>query len=180
MLKLNTLAVKILAYYFMNPDSRHYSKELADILSADQGNLSRTMIKLKKEGLFITEKEGKNKYYILNKNFHLLNEYKNIYEASFGVEVLLRNTLSSVPGLKEAYIFGSYVKGNFEEGSDIDVLLIGRHAHDIVAKKINELEKRWGREINTVDYSVEEYERKFKEGDDFLTSILANKNIKLV
>lgn len=180
MLKLNTLAVKILAYYFINPDSRHYSKELADMLSVDPGNLSRTMVGLKKEGLFITEKEGKNIYYILNKKFHLLNEYKNIYEASFGVEPLLRNTLSGVPGVKEAYIFGSYVNGNFEEGSDIDVLLVGNHSHDLVAKKINELEKRWGREVNTVDYSVEEYESKLKEGDNFLTSILASKNIKVV
>ena len=41
----------------------------------------------------------------------------------FGVIESLRSTLKDTKGLKEAHVFGSYAKGNFEEGSDIDLLV---------------------------------------------------------
>ena len=49
-------------------------------------------------------------------------------------------------------IFWFLCKRNFEEGSDIDLLVIGNHDHLKISRAISVLEKRWHREINIVDF----------------------------
>lgn len=173
------LTIKVLGYYFMNSKARHYIRELAKILQLDPGNLSRKMSEFKKEGLFLAEKEGKNCYFSLNKSFPLLREYRNIYEAKFGLEQSLGNKLKKIIGLKEAYLFGSYVKGNFEEGSDIDLLVVGAQDHIQVSRCVSIFEKRLHREINIVDFSKTEFTKKMNKKDPFLKNIFSEKTIKI-
>ena len=181
MLNLKSSIVnKVLGYYFLNPDSRHYSRVLAGLLKIDPGNLSKKMSELKKEGLFLVETEGKNNYFTLNKKFPLLKEYQNIYEAKFGVVKSLKLALKEVPGLSDAYIFGSYAKGNFEEASDIDLLVIGSQDHIQISRALSVLEKRWHREINIIDFSSKEFSQKMKKNDFFLKNIFSDKTIKII
>ena len=174
------LTIKVLGYYFLNPQARHYVRELAEILKVDPGNLSRKMSELKQEGLFLVEAEGKNKYFILNKKFSLLAEYKSIYELKFGLVETLKKRFKKIADLQEAYIFGSYAKGQFQELSDIDILIVGDHSFKEVLKIIVPLEKTLGREINLIDYSVADFKAKKKEKDDFLTQVFNGRVIKLV
>ena len=176
----SNITVKVLGYYFINPQARHYVRELAGLLKVDPGNLSKKMAELKKEGIFLVEGEGKNRYFTLNEKFPLLHEYQNIYEAKFGVAESLVLALQDVKGLAEAYLFGSYVKGNFEEGSDIDLLVVGSHDHLQVSRCLVSLEKRWHREINLVDFSKEEFDRKMKGQDSFLENIFSGKTIRII
>lgn len=173
------ITVKVLGYYFINPEARHYVRELALLLKLDPGNLSRKMLELSRLGLFLVETEGKNHYFKLNQKFPLLKEYQTIYDAKFGVETSLREALVSIGGIKEVYIFGSYAKGNFEPGSDIDLLIISDAEHAKIIKAITVLEKRWQREINTIDMSYQEYLNK-KNKDDFLKNIFSSKTIRIV
>lgn len=174
------ITIKVLGYYFINPTARHYVRELAGLLNLDPGNLSKKMAELKKSGLFIVESEGKNLYFSLNLKFPLLKEYQNIYEAKFGVPESLKDSLKSIGGISEAYIFGSYAKGNFEEASDIDLLIVGDHQLVDVFKKTSVLEKKWHREINVVDFSKKEFNEKMKKKDVFLKNIFSGKTIKII
>ena len=171
---------KVLGYYFINPESRLYVRELANLLKLDPGNLSKKMAELKNEGIFLVETEGKNLYFKLNKKFPLLNEYKNIYEAKFGVIESIKKALGAVNKIKEAYIFGSYAKGNFEADSDIDLLIIGDNEHSDLFKAISGLEKIWHREISIIDFSQEEFALKLKNKDPFLQNIFSGKTIKVI
>lgn len=176
----STITVKILGYYFINPDRSHYINELSKIIAVDPGNLFRKLKELEREGLFLSEAVGNQRFFYLNKKWPLLEEYKNIFKLKFGLPEILKEKLKQVKGLKEAYVFGSYVKGNFQESSDIDVLLVGEHDHGVIFKIINPLEKMLGREINVVDYSSEEFIKKQKEGDDFIKQVLDGQVIKLI
>jgi len=176
----STIINKVLGYYFINPHARHYIRELARILNIDPGNLFRKMTELTRDGLFVSEGEGRNLYFTLNHNFPFLKEYKRIYEAENGVVEEIKKALKEAAGLKEAYIFGSYAKGGFSKGSDIDLLLISDHDIDASVRKINTLEKRWGREINIIDISCQEFNRRKKDKDFLLSDIFNNKTIKII
>lgn len=176
----SNITKKVLGYYFINPKARLYIRELAKLLKLDPGNLSKKMAELRNDGIFLVENEGKNLYFKLNEKFPLLNEYKNIYEAKFGVVESIKKALDNIGKIKEAYIFGSYAKGNFEEGSDIDLLVIGDNEHSDLFKAISSLEKLWHREISIVDFSQKEFSLKLKNKDPFLQNIFSGKTIKII
>lgn len=174
------IVIKVLGYYFLNPNARHYVRELAALLKVDPGNLSRKMSELKETGIFLAEGAGRNRYFQLNQHFPLLKEYKTIYESRFGVVESLKDVLANIKGLSEAYIFGSYAKGGFEEGSDIDLLLIGSHDYSQARRALSGLEKKWHREINAVDFSRREFSARLKKKDFFLANIFSAKTIRII
>lgn len=174
------ISKKVLGYYFLNPKARHYLRELASILKLDAGNLYRKLTEFVEDGLFIKESQGKNQYFSLNSSFPLIGEYKKIYEAKFGLEIVLRDELEKIEGVSQAYIFGSFAKGNFEKESDIDLLVVGDFDYDKLMKILNKLQRRWQREINVVDFSDDEFKKRKKKGDDLLKNIFKNKFIKLI
>jgi len=174
------ITIKILNYYFLNPRKSHYINELAKILEADPGNLFRKLIELEKEGILKTEMIGNQRYFSLNAKSPLLGEYKKIFEARHGLPEILKNKLKEIRDLEEAYLFGSFVKGNFSEESDIDLLLVGKHKFAIVSNLVNKLEKKLGREINVVDFTKQELNSRLEKNDDFLKNVFSGKYIRLI
>jgi len=173
------ITIKVLGYFFLNPQKNHYVNELANVLDLDVGNLFRKLKELEEEGILYSEKRGNQKYYGLNKNYSLLKETKRMYNAKYGIINILKEKLRKIKKLKEAYIFGSYAKGNFQQGSDIDILLIGDHSSIEAKREILPLEKSIGREINIIDISKEEFKLRKKGKDDFIKNIFSQKTIKI-
>ena len=173
------ITIKVLDYFFTNPKKAHYINELARILKVDPGNLFRKLRELEGDGILQSDSQGNQKYYSLNKDYPLLNEIKKVYEAKYGLAKKLWKSLKGLKGMEEAYLFGSFAHGQPEEGSDIDLLLIGDHSSMAATEKVLPTEKLLGREINMIDMTRKEYEERSKN-DDFLKKVLLSKPIKLI
>jgi predicted nucleotidyltransferase len=171
---------KLLSYYFLNPSKRHYVNELARVLELDPKNLHSKLVEFEKLGLFLSEYVGKERFFFLNKAFPLLKAYREIVLQTAGLEAALKQSLAVLPGLKEAYIFGSYAKGDMDEHSDIDLLAIGEHSALGLQKLLTPIKKGAGRVINAVSLTDPEYLRRKKNRDPLLADIFRGKVIRLL
>jgi len=170
---------QILTFFFLNPKKSLYLKQLSDQLDLDKGNLSRYLNSLVNNGLLSSKEEGRQKYFSLNYHYPVLAELKKMIAINAGPEILLKEMLSKKNNLKKAYIFGSYASGKFNDKSDLDLMLIGDHDPIDIRREIIKLQKQFGREINTIDYTEAEYNRKIKEKDGFLKKVLSEPKIIL-
>lgn len=169
----------ILAFFFLNPEKSLYLKELSNQLNLDNGNLSRYLSSLVNEGVLIVKEEGRQKYFSLNNSYPVLSELKKMMALDVRPDYLLKEIFSKIEGLDKAYIFGSYASGDFNSKSDLDILLIGSHNPITARRELVPLQKRLGREINTIDYTKQEYEKKIKEKNGFLAKVLSGEKIIL-
>jgi len=103
-----------------------------------------------------------------------------IVSKTVGVEGRLRNTLSSIQGIRVAFIYGSYAKRKEKGSSDIDLMIIGDPDTSLLNEKIAELEKRLKREINPTIYSLEEYRGKKKAKSGFIMELLKEPKIMVM
>jgi predicted nucleotidyltransferase len=175
------IRVKILEYYFNHPDVELYLRDLARTIDEDPTNLSRDLIKLEKDGIFIATFNGKQKYFKLNKNYIFYKELKNIVAKSIGIEERLFKTLNSVKGIVVCFIYGSYANGNENMGSDIDLFVIGtKIKQDELTEKINSMEKQISREINYRFFSPADFAKAKNEKNSFIINVLKNKKVFLI
>lgn len=121
---------------------------MARKIGTSAGNTHKTLKKLEDGGLLETTKRGNLKFYSVNRAYPLFFEFKKIVDKTVGIEHQLRVGLKSLKGLKFAFLFGSYVKGDFMADSDIDVFVIGDVDEDELVKKIMKIEEVVGREVN--------------------------------
>lgn len=180
MIKLGSgITIKVLGYFFLNPDKGRYINELAKMLDLDPGNLFRKLKDLEAEGILISSKQGNQRYFGLNKKYPLLREFKRAYESKYGLINRLKEMASNIKGLKEAYIFGSYAENSLQQESDIDILLIGNHSSLEAKRIILPLQNEIKREINIVDLTPKEFMSRKKRRDEFLKNIFLHKIIKI-
>jgi predicted nucleotidyltransferase len=69
-----------------------------------------------------------------------------IVSKTVGVEGRLRNTLSSIYGIRLAFIYDSYAGRKEKGSSDIDLMIIGNPDTSLLNEKIAELEKKDSKE----------------------------------
>ena len=174
------ITVKLLDYYFLNMDVKRYINELARLLELDPKNLDRKLKELEKEGLFQSETRGKERYFFINRKYPLLNQYRQIFFKTHGIEKKLKEVMAGTAGVKEAYIFGSYAVNKMDSGSDIDLLVVGDHSSLDLQRSISALQKATGREINVINLSPREMAAKRKSKDSLLTNIFKGEVVRLI
>jgi predicted nucleotidyltransferase len=169
----------LLGYFCTNNDARLYLRQAAAILGEDPGNLSKELAHLVDIGIFNSALSGKQRYYSLNKQYPLFNELKSVVFKTIGVSGALKEMLASIPGVKKAFIYGSFAQEEEKAESDIDVLLVGNFNEDEFIEKLSPLENKLQREINYTIYSPQEFARKSKKKGSFLNEVLKTKLIFL-
>jgi predicted nucleotidyltransferase len=171
---------KILGFYFLNPHESLYVNELSRRLTLDKRNLVKKLREFELAGLLISEKKGNLRLYSVSQKFPLYKEYERIVLKTIGVEEKLKQILKAVPGIKEAYLYGSYAQEKMNAHSDLDLLVIGNHKIVFLQKKLTPLQNEIGREVNSVNMSEEEFWRRKEEKDPFLSGVFNQKTIKLI
>ena len=171
---------KVLNYFFLNEKSRVYINELARLIEADPKNVYRILVRLEEEGVLASDFQGKQRYFHANRTNSMYKAYKDVFRQTSGIEVVLRDKMKDIPGLEEAYIFGSYAQQRYGAQSDIDVLLVGTHKALHAQKVLHTIEKHIRREINVVNITPYELNKKKESGDQFIKSIFDHKVIKLL
>lgn len=174
------VVIKILDYFFLNPDACFYVNETARVLGLDPKNTHTKLKELEKEGLFQSEFRGKQRYFFLAKKNPILEHYRQIFLKTYGVEKRLKDALSGIDGITEAYVFGSYACDTMDFSSDIDLLAVGTHSVLELQRRIARLQKDMGREINVTNLSAQEFAVKKKDADNFVHAIFKSKTIKLI
>ena len=174
------VAIKLLDYYFLNPDAQAYINELARILGLDPKNTETKLKEFEKEGLFKSEFRGKQRYFFLAKDNPVLEHYRQIFLKTYGIEKRLKEALGVIKGLKQAYLFGSYASNKMDSSSDIDILAIGSHSVLEFQRAIAKLQKDTGREFNVTNLSQKEFKDKREAKSAFINSIFRTKTIRLI
>jgi predicted nucleotidyltransferase len=170
----------LLTLFFTNPSQKHYLRELQRQLGYSAGSIRRELLKFQKDNLFNTQTVGNLLYYTLNTKHPLYKELKMIVFKTVGVEGSLRSALSSIHGIRVAFVYGSYAEKKEKGSSDIDLMIIGNLETSLLNEKIARLEKRLKREINPTIYSMEEYRAKKKGKSGFITELLKNPKIMVI
>ena len=174
------LREELLTLYFTNPNKKYYLRELERILNFSVGNIRRELIKLESTGLFLSENKGNLVYYYLNQSYPLFKELKSIIFKTSGPSKMLHNILKKFKGISQAFIYGSFAKGEEREDSDIDLLIIGEVDEDKLIEEIGKLEKKLQREINYAIYGKEDFNKKKEGGNPFILDILQEKKIFII
>lgn len=139
---------RIVLLFINNRKAEYYLSEVANIVTTSPGTAQRELNRLIACDLLKFKKRGNLNIYLLNIKYPLLAEISKIITATIGVEPELRNSFSGLTGVKFAFIFGSYAKGGFKSGSDIDLYIIGDISEEKVFKLVQRIEKGVNREIN--------------------------------
>src|SRR4030065_285222 len=168
--------VEILKLFLFNPNNSFYQRQISNLTAKSIRGVQREVDKLNRMGLIERLIQGNRIYYKLNKKCSITQDLKNIFFKSVGIAEVLKDNFKE-KGIKIAFIYGSYAKGEESLLSDIDLMAVGDISSKELSSILSKPKKELMREINYVVFSLNEFINKAMQKDHFLNSMLKNKKI---
>lgn len=172
--------ILILGAFFNHPEKPRYLRELSRILKKEPGVFQKDLNRLTEAGILSSYYEGNRRFFTLNQNLPIYRELKSIFFKTTGIQGILQKELKKLDGVKDAFVYGSFARGEEKGSSDIDIFIVGFVDENKLLDLISRLEKKFDREINYTLLTESEFKKKLKEKNSFLENILIQKKIKLL
>lgn len=159
---------KVLEYFLINPTEETYLKELAKKLQVSPRSVKIYCDIFEKQGIILREIKGNMHFFSTNNNSYRVREMKKAYISNLLAEMDIENISEEYTSVA---IYGSYSSGNYDEKSDIDILIIGdkQNVNRDIAVEIME---KIGKEIQVNIIPMIKWEKMKQEEDPFVTSVI--------
>lgn len=171
----STTQQRVLGLVFGQPERSFYTAELIALAGAGSGAVQRELARLEQSGLVTVRRLGVQKHYQANPDSPLFAELSSIARKTVGLAGPLRDALRPfAPRIGAAFVFGSVAKRKDTAASDIDLMIVSdRLTYADVFEALEAVGGRLGRTVNPTVYGRREFARRRKEGNAFLTRVLA-------
>jgi predicted nucleotidyltransferase len=171
----------LLGLLYVRPDEAFYLRELIRAARVGQGAMQREVKRLSDAGIIERTARGREVYYRANPGCPIFAELKSMMVKTAGVSDVLRAALAPLETrIRVAFVYGSFAKGEQNQRSDIDVLVVGDCSFKEVVTALGSSQDTLGREIQPTVYPVAEFRARVRSAQHFVTSVLGQEKIFLI
>ncbi|EOD64366.1 hypothetical protein [Amycolatopsis vancoresmycina] len=164
---------ELLALLLLHPEREYSITELAEACGVSPTAILREVERLVGGGILADRRVGRSRLVKARIDTPLYRPLSELMAVTFGPLPLLSEALSNLPGVREAYIYGSWAaRYRGEPGpppGDVDVLVVGSPDPDALFDLAEGVSRRLGREVNVHRVSPESWAA--DTADPFLTSV---------
>lgn len=177
---------RLLTLLFGDPAKEYHLRELQRRVGMSLGAVQNVVGKLEREGMLKRRRLGNLALLSLNQRHPVYAETAAVVAKTVGIAPALAREVGTVPGVRLAFLYGSYVSVFSKTGStwsaesDIDLLVVGGADPRDVSRVAREAGKRTGRQVNTAILGVKELRARIARHDSFVEEVLAKPILPLV
>jgi predicted nucleotidyltransferase len=152
-----TSAARTVRYFATHPTARPYARELQKKLGLAAASVQRDLDRLTDIGALTRSPDGRLVRYAPQLESPFWRGIRLLIADPGEPDVLLRDALCDVEGLKAAFVYGSTAGGSARPDSDVDVFIVEDVAADrkSLHRQLAEATVLLGREVNPTRYTVE-------------------------
>ncbi len=186
--------VKLLKLFLIHPERSFFVRELARKTGEEINSIRRELNNLEELGLIKVENEAgfnkgsvrrqgqtkkeKRKFYSVNTNFLLYNEFKNlILKSRFLLEKSLVKEINNLGKVKLLVLSGVFVD---DKKAKTDFLIVGNIDREKLKLLIGKLEKNFDQEIRYTVMTTQEFNYRNRITDKFLFEMLEGRKIIVI
>ena len=160
-------AFRILEFFFNHPTQEIHLKELARKLKMSPRSVKIYCDEFEKENILICRKQGNLRIFSLNNENYVVREAKRAYIATLLKELHIDKISENAISIA---IYGSHATGEYDEKSDIDILVIGNEK-EVNKKLLMKISEKTGKDLQLTVFPLHKWEA-IKDKDAFAKSIL--------
>jgi DNA-binding transcriptional ArsR family regulator len=172
---------ELLAWLFLHPEGEFSLTELAQRFGVSRATVMREADHFESAGLVASRRHGNLRFIRARTDSVVAAPLAELLAMTYGPVVVLGELLASVPGVDEAYIYGSWAARYRGEGGDVprdvDVLVVGDADDDDLYEAARVAERRLGREVSIRRVSAQAWRE--SASDPFLMSVRSRPLVRL-
>ena len=173
---------RVLGLLFGQPSRSFYATELIGLAASGSGAVQRELANLAASGLVTVKAVGNQKHYQANAESPIFAELCGIAQKTVGLGEPLREALAPLAQrIIAAFVYGSVAKKTDTANSDIDLMLLSDDvSYGEAFAALEAASGQLGRAVNPTIFTRQEFAKRVKAEESFLTRVLAQPKVWIV
>jgi predicted nucleotidyltransferase len=145
----------------------------------NDSTLRQELRKLIRLELVQSRRDSNRVYYRAKTENPLYPEIRNLVLKTSGLADVLKSVLND-RRIHVAFVFGSVARGEEKAGSDVDLMVIGQLGLRDLSRLLSGIEEKIGREVNPHVLREEEFRKRIRAKEHFVSSIMETPKIFII
>ncbi len=145
----------------------------------NDSTLRQELRKLVRLDLVQSRRDSNRVYYRAKTESPLYPEIRNLVLKTSGLSDVLKFALTD-KRIHVAFVFGSIASGEEKAGSDVDLMVIGQLGLRDLSRLLSGIEEKIGREVNPHVLREEEFGKRIRVKDHFVSSVMESPKIFII
>lgn len=171
---------EVLRTFFARPGVVRHVRELARELGWSATIVGQELDRLERTDILTSERIGRARRYRVDEESPIASEIRSLVQKTIGIEARIRDAIADLSGIEEAFLYGSYARGDDRATSDLDLFVIGPVDQERLGDALADVERELGRDVNVTSYERGELERLRREGDLFIERVYDGAQVSLI
>jgi predicted nucleotidyltransferase len=171
---------QILRTFFARPEVARHVRELAREIHRSPTIVGEELDRLERTGILTSERIGRARRYRVDEQSPIASEIRSLVQKTIGIEARVREAIADLPGIEEAFLYGSYARGDERATSDLDLFVVGSVDQEALTERLADVERDLGRDVNIATYDRGELERLRQDADLFVAGVLEGPRVPLI
>ena len=152
--------IRLLSWFFLHPSKKVHFRELCRELDFSPLTVKTYCDEFVSKGWLNEERLANLRLFRLNNEDYVVKAMKRAFFISRLKEAKAEQLVEE--GIISFALYGSHASGEYDEKSDVDLLIVGRR-EQFKHERVKQLEKKLGKEIQATIFSLEQWESAKKE-----------------
>ncbi len=145
----------------------------------NDSTLRQELRKLVRLDLVQSRRDSNRVYYRAKVENPLYPEIRNLVLKTSGLSDVLKSALRD-KRIHVAFVFGSIASGEEKAGSDVDLMVIGELGLRDLSRLLSGIEEKIGREVNPHVFRGEEFRKRIRAKEHFVSRVMETPKIFIV
>src|SRR3990172_408781 len=145
----------------------------------NDSTLRQELRKLVRLDLVQGRRDSNRVYYRAKTESPLYPEIRNLVLKTSGLSDVLKSALTD-KRIRVAFVFGSIASGEEKAGSDVDLMVIGQLGLRDLSRLLSGIEKKIGREVNPHILREDEFRKRVRAKEHFVSSVMESSKIFVI
>ena len=137
-------------------------RQLAERTGISPSGVHKEVARLESAGLVVSRRVGRTRLVSANQDSPFHGDLRSLLTKAFGPAMLLAEGLSTVDGVEDAFIYGSWAASEESDlgrpARDVDLMVLGTPDLDRIYEVTGAAEELIGRPVNVAVFTREEWE----------------------
>lgn len=170
---------EIFRLLFSGSEEQLHVREIERRSGLNDSTLRQELRKLARLDLVQSRRDGNRVYYRAKTENPLYPEIRSLVLKTSGLADVLKSALVD-KRIRIAFVFGSVARGEEKAGSDVDLMVIGQLGLRDLSRLLSGIEERIGREVNPHVLGEEEFRKRLRAKEHFVSEIMESSKIFII
>jgi hypothetical protein len=179
-LLISKVRVRIIKLFLTNPEAQFHVRDISRRVGSEINAVRRELSRLRKIGFLKRTPRGNRVFYSAKTDFVFFDELLGMVAKETGIGRDILEKKEELGKINFAMLAKPFVKGRVSRPSEVDLLIVGKVSTPLMAKLIDNEQRRIGHEVNDTVLTPEEFDFRKRRKDPFILDVLSQPRIVLL